>query len=165
MKKPTITVVGLGTGNADQLTLGIWRKLRVRRSSICQNRRPSDDAAFPGKIDMSYSSFDSLYEQLDSFPDVYEAIAAALIKGSAAARSSCRCDLMLTQSRLLRHPHLAHSVPADLTMKSSTPFPVIRWLLNAPSSCCASSARSDAITLDILGGESFLDQAFHASGF
>ena len=49
MKKPTITVVGLGTGNADQLTLGDLAQASVRCSSICQDGRSSDDAAFPGK--------------------------------------------------------------------------------------------------------------------
>ena len=79
MKKPTITVVGLGTGNADQLTLGIWRKLQ---SAAHRYVRTDDHPMMQlfRENDMSYSSFDSLYEQLDSFPDVYEAIAAALIK-------------------------------------------------------------------------------------
>ncbi|NBD28078.1 bifunctional methyltransferase/pyrophosphohydrolase YabN [Paenibacillus glycinis] len=132
--QPTITVVGLGSGDADQLTLGAWRKLQeaahryVRTDKHPMMRLFSDHQ-------LAYRSFDSFYEQLDSFPDVYEAIADALLKEAAAKQS------------------LIYAVPGH-------PMVAERTVQLLRERC-----PEHGIALTILGGESFLDQAFTRLGF
>jgi tetrapyrrole methylase family protein/MazG family protein len=163
MKKPTISVVGLGTGNADQLTLGIWRKLQ---SAAHRYVRTDDHPMMQlfRENDMSYSSFDSLYEQLDSFPDVYEAIAAALIKEAlqlAAAADTPEDDAIK-----------AASTPAASALSASGSNNEIIYAVPGHPMVAERTVQllrercpNEGITLTILGGESFLDQAFTRLGF
>ncbi|WP_274648416.1 nucleoside triphosphate pyrophosphohydrolase [Paenibacillus humicola] len=82
--QPIITVVGLGSGDADQLTLGIWRKLQTTSRIYVRTERHPMMRLF-GENGLAYTSFDSVYERLDSFPDVYAAIADALIREAKTA--------------------------------------------------------------------------------
>ncbi|MBB6733372.1 nucleoside triphosphate pyrophosphohydrolase [Cohnella zeiphila] len=74
-----ITVVGLGSGGEDQLTLGILRALEQA------GRRFVRTADHPAVADLArrgivFESFDSVYEKFDDFAEVYEAIAAKLLE-------------------------------------------------------------------------------------
>jgi len=79
----SITVVGLGSGGEDQLTLGILKALE--QASVRYVRT----ADHPAVADLKrraivFESFDRIYEKHDAFEDVYEAIADELLSAAAA---------------------------------------------------------------------------------
>ncbi len=130
-----ITVVGLGTGDENQLTLGVWRKLQSAPSLYLRTEqhpmvRMLKDNHIP------YQSFDDLYEAHGGFNEVYEAIADNLIQ---AAKS---------QEKEIVYAVPGHPMVAEYTVQ----------LLNG-------RCPQEGITLTLLGGESFLDQAFLRFGF
>jgi len=133
MANPHITVVGLGTGDPDQLTLGVWRRLQqAERLYIRTEQHPMMGMLKENGI--AYTSFDYLYEQHGSFPDVYAAIADTLIREGAASP-------------------VAYAVPGH-------PMVAERTVQLLRERCGA-----EGLELLVLGGESFLDQAFISFGF
>lgn len=141
MTKPVITVVGLGSGDSDQLTLGVWRRLQAADRIFVRTAQHPMMAIFE-ENNIAYRSFDSLYEDNDSFPDVYKAIAEALI---AEALHPSKPSTAAIQSLIYAVP--GHPMVAERTVQ----------LLREQ---CPEAG----ITLQILGGESFLDQAFISLG-
>ncbi|QYR21657.1 nucleoside triphosphate pyrophosphohydrolase [Paenibacillus sp. sptzw28] len=131
--QPTITVVGLGSGDADQLTLGVWRKLQSASVRCVRTDKHPMMRLFE-ENDLTYASFDRLYEQLDSFPEVYAAITEALIEQSKAGE-------------------IVYAVPGH-------PMVAERTVQLLRERC-----PQEGIALNIIGGESFLDQAFTRLGF
>ncbi|MBP3967234.1 nucleoside triphosphate pyrophosphohydrolase [Paenibacillus lignilyticus] len=134
MHNPTITVVGLGSGDEDQLTLGVWRRLQEASNRYVRTDKHPMMKLFSDH-QLAYESFDFLYEQMDSFPDVYEAIAEQLIANARAKGS------------------LIFAVPGH-------PMVAERTVQLLRERCPEHN-----IELTILGGESFLDQAFTRLGF
>ncbi|MBP1996169.1 nucleoside triphosphate pyrophosphohydrolase [Paenibacillus eucommiae] len=131
---PQITVVGLGTGDENQLTLGVWKKLQSA-SGLYLRTQEHPVVRFLDENKIRYETFDKLYEAHDQFEEVYEAIANELI---AIAKS--------------RQMEIVYGVPghpmvAELTVQ----------LLKQKCS-------QDNVSLELLGGESFLDQAFLSFG-
>ncbi|REK69226.1 nucleoside triphosphate pyrophosphohydrolase [Paenibacillus paeoniae] len=136
-----IVIVGLGSGDPDQLTLGIWRRLQAaKRVFVRTEHHPV--VALLQEDGINYTSFDSLYEQHDSFPEVYEGITARLLQeakeGEGASSSS-------DESILYAVP--GHPMVAERTVQ----------LLR--ERCAA-----EGVELTVLGGESFLDAAFASLG-
>ncbi|MFD2611542.1 bifunctional methyltransferase/pyrophosphohydrolase YabN [Paenibacillus gansuensis] len=130
-----ITVVGLGTGDPDQLTLGIWRRLQqAERLYLRTERHPMVQLLKENAI--TYQSFDHVYEAKDSFPEVYEAIAAELLHTAASLKTD-----------------IIYAVPGHPMVAESTV-----QLLRAQSA-------ERGVELTVLGGESFLDEAFNRFGF
>src|SRR4029453_19198229 len=85
MAAPQLTIVGLGSGDPHQLTLCVWRRLQAaNRIFVRTAQHPAMSMLQDNGI--AYTSFDTLYEQFESFPDVYKAIAEALI---AEANNTC----------------------------------------------------------------------------
>jgi tetrapyrrole methylase family protein/MazG family protein len=74
-----ITVVGLGTGDENQLTLGIWRLLQ-EAGTVYVRTEKHPVIPFLKQNGVEIRSFDSLYETNASFPEVYDAIANELIR-------------------------------------------------------------------------------------
>jgi tetrapyrrole methylase family protein / MazG family protein len=133
---PAITVVGLGSGDPDQLTLGVWRRLQqADRRYVRTSQHPM--MKLFDEHELAYQSFDNLYEQLDSFPDVYAAIIEELIR-------------------------LASEDPAAAVLYAVPGHPMVaeRTVQLLREQCPPAG-----ITLEVLGGESFLDQAFLRLGF
>jgi tetrapyrrole methylase family protein/MazG family protein len=130
----TITVVGLGSGDEDQLTLGIWRKLQSS-SHIYVRTAQHPALNILREHNLEFQSFDHIYEQNDSFADVYETITDQLI---AAVHE--RKELIYA---VPGHPMVAERTSQLLKQKCS----------------------EAGIELKFLGGESFLDQAFLRFGF
>ncbi|MFC5468591.1 nucleoside triphosphate pyrophosphohydrolase [Cohnella suwonensis] len=133
---PSITIVGLGSGGEDQLTLGILKTLE--RSSL----RFARTADHPAIADLAtrgivFESFDRIYESNDSFEAVYEAIASELLNVAANNPST----------------PVVYAVPGH-PMVAERAVQLLR-----------ERAPADNIALTILGGESFLDQAFTRLGF
>lgn len=133
---PSITVVGLGSGGEDQLTLGILKVLEASGHRYCRTAQHPAVAEL-GRRGIAFESFDALYERSDSFEQVYEDIAERLLSQAAA------------------HPDdtVVYAVPGHPMVAERT----VQLLRDK------SEARGIALT--VLGGESFLDQAFVRLGF
>jgi tetrapyrrole methylase family protein/MazG family protein len=130
-----ITVVGLGSGHEDQLTLGIWRKLQ---NSPFIFVRTAQHPALRLLLDhnLPFQSFDQIYESNDSFADVYVTITKHLI---AAAKEV--------------NQEIIYAVPGHPMVAERT------------SQLLKEQCPQEGIELQFLGGESFLDQAFLRFGF
>ncbi|KAA9003600.1 nucleoside triphosphate pyrophosphohydrolase [Paenibacillus spiritus] len=133
----SLTIVGLGSGNPDRLTLGIVKRLQSASAVYVRTREHPVMAALE-ELGVESRSFDGLYESLPTFPEVYAAITDALI---AAAKAGAEGDRILYA--VPGHPMVAESAVSQL-------------LRRCPE---------EGIELEILGGESFLDEAFVRLGF
>lgn len=130
-----ITVVGLGSGDENQLTLGAIRKLEQAARLYLR----TDKHLAVGLLKergIAYQTFDSVYEEQASFADVYERIAAELVRLALAADGE-----------------VVYAVPGH-------PFVAERTTRLLRERC-----RQDHIAFAAVGGESFLDQAFLRFGF
>ncbi|GGD99618.1 nucleoside triphosphate pyrophosphohydrolase [Paenibacillus nasutitermitis] len=148
--QPTITVVGLGSGDADQLTLGVWRRLQTAGRRFVRTDQHPMMRIF-SENEWVYTSFDHLYEQLDSFPEVYAAIAEALIEQAKSISSSSSPANTSTDAASVNE--LIYAVPGH-------PMVAERTVQLLRERC-----PREGIGLTVLGGESFLDQAFTRLGF
>ena len=133
MSTAQITVVGLGSGDPDQLTLGIWRKLQAATQLYIRTKDHPMMKLLESE-GIAYRSFDDIYEQYDSFPEVYDAIAGELL-AAASDKEMASVDIVYA---VPGHPMVAERTVQLLRER------------------CA----DQAINLHIMGGESFLDQAF-----
>lgn len=133
----TLTVVGLGSGNPDRLTLGIVKKLKAASIVYVRTKEHPVMAAL-SELDIPSQSFDGLYESLSSFPEVYEAITSRLIEEARAAAEGTEIVYAVPG-----HPMVAESAVSQLRKRCP----------------------EEGIELQILGGESFLDEAFVRLGF
>jgi tetrapyrrole methylase family protein/MazG family protein len=73
----TITIVGLGPGEPIHLTREAWEVLSQADEVYLRTSRHPTIAGLPAHI--AFHSFDHIYETLDGFTDVYEAIAARIV--------------------------------------------------------------------------------------
>jgi len=134
--KSSITVVGLGSGGEDQLTLGTLKALE--KASKRYVRTVDHPAVADLKLrDIGFDSFDRLYEKHEEFGRVYEAIADELL--AAAADNPGETIVYAVPG----HPMVAERTVQLLRQR----------------------APEQGIELRLLGGESFLDQAFTRLGF
>ncbi|CAM4405827.1 nucleoside triphosphate pyrophosphohydrolase [Saccharibacillus endophyticus] len=128
-----ITVVGLGSGDPDQLTLGIWKILQgASRVYVRTKEHPVMHRIAAEGI--AFESFDSVYEANESFGDVYESIARRIIE-------------------LADQGDLVYAVPGHPMVAEKTVLLLREY------------AEAADVSLTVLGGESFLDQAFVRLGF
>src|SRR5690606_18626498 len=74
-----ITIVGLGAGDLNQLTLGVYRLLKGERDVFLRTKEHPVVSQLE-KEGFSYRSFDDLYERYDSFIEVYEHICKELLQ-------------------------------------------------------------------------------------
>jgi tetrapyrrole methylase family protein/MazG family protein len=135
--QPKITVVGLGSGDENQLTLGVLRKLQ---QAGCLYLRTADHPVVPYLTGQcpDWQSFDELYESSATFDSVYEAIAERLI--AEAQQTGGDIEIVYAVP--------GHPLVAEYTVQ----------LLRE-------RCPRHGIDLQLLGGESFLDQAFLSFGF
>ncbi|RED53050.1 nucleoside triphosphate pyrophosphohydrolase [Cohnella lupini] len=133
---PSITVIGLGSGGEDQLTLGI---LKTLEKSVHLYARTAEHPAIADlkARGISFVTFDRLYESLESFNEVYEAIAQELLE---TAKQHADGTIVYA---VPGHPMVAERTVQLLRQR----------------------AQEESVQLTILGGESFLDQAFTRLGF
>ncbi|MDQ0918670.1 uncharacterized protein YabN with tetrapyrrole methylase and pyrophosphatase domain [Paenibacillus sp. V4I5] len=127
-----ITVLGLGTGDEDQLTLGVWKKLQVAAKEQAVLYLRTLDHPMVQMLDTNqipYQTFDENYLAHQTFEQVYESIAEALIQSAK------------TQSSEVIYAVPGHPMVAEYTVQ----------LLKQ-------RCPSEGISLQIIGGESFLDQ-------
>ena len=73
-----LTVIGLGAGDLDQLSIGTYRKLKEANFIVA--RTDQHPAVAELRADgVVISSFDEVYEKYDSFQEVYEKIVDELL--------------------------------------------------------------------------------------
>jgi tetrapyrrole methylase family protein/MazG family protein len=139
--KPHIIIIGLGSGDEDQLTLGIWKKIQAAdKLYLRTDQHPMIQMLTRNGI--AYESFDAVYESHDQFEQVYEAITAELL---AKAKSAASADASAGE--------IVYAVPGHPMVAEKT----VQLLRER----CPEAG----IQLTLLGGESFLDQAFLRLGF
>ena len=68
----TLTIIGLGAGDLDQLSLGVYRKLKEAKFVVARTDQHPAIAELRAE-GMAIESFDEIYEN-DSFQQVYEEI-------------------------------------------------------------------------------------------
>jgi tetrapyrrole methylase family protein/MazG family protein len=72
-----ITIVGLGPGSPEHLTRQAWQTLTEAREVFLRTALHPVVESLPSNLELN--SFDDLYESLDDFSEVYEAIAERVI--------------------------------------------------------------------------------------
>lgn len=73
-----ITILGLGAGELEQLTLGVYRSIQ-RASHLYLRTKEHPVVKELEEEGIVYTSFDDIYEAYDSFGQVYETIAETLL--------------------------------------------------------------------------------------
>lgn len=131
-----LTIVGLGSGDESQLTLGILRILeRADALYLRTDRHPVAD--YLRQEGISFTSFDDIYEANSQFEDVYRTIV----------------DRLLQEAATKPQEQIVYAVPGHPQVAEAT----VQMLRER--------AGEHGISLNVLGGESFLDQAFLRFGF
>jgi len=75
----TIYIFGLGAGDVEQLTVGVYRKLKKAHPLFLRTKEhPAAEGLQEEGI--AFTSFDDVYEKHEQFADVYEEIAGTLIE-------------------------------------------------------------------------------------
>lgn len=133
----TIIVVGLGSGNPDRLTVGIVRTLQ-QASRVFVRTKEHPVMSVLKEWNLEYESFDSIYESHDSFPEVYDTIANTLMEQVKGGESNSEIVYAVP----------GHPMVAEFTVQ----------LLRE-------RCPKEGISLHVMGGESFLDEAFTRLGF
>lgn len=136
----SITVVGLGSGSEDQITLGIWKKVKeASHLYVRTEHHPMMKLLHDEHI--AYTSFDDVYEKHNNFPEVYEEIVQTLLQR------------VLEIAEAGKEANIVYAVPGHPMVAESTVQKLI------------ARCEEQGIALNIIGGESFLDAAFTALRF
>ena len=106
-----ITIVGLGPGSIDDLSLKAWRTLENAETLYLRTNRHPCVKHFPKHL--TCHSFDDLYDSLDNFDEVYTTIAARIV---AIAKEQ---------------GDVIYAVPGDPFVGESTVSRVLNLALNA----------------------------------
>lgn len=77
--KRKITIVGLGPGSEDELTLGALKALKQEDATIILRTDKHGLAPFLKDQGIAYSTMDDLYEQYDNFDDMYKAMVKRIV--------------------------------------------------------------------------------------
>lgn len=133
----SITVVGLGSGNPDRLTVGIVKQLQ-QASEVYVRTKEHPMMSVLHDLRVTVQSFDYVYEAKGSFPEVYASIADSLMKKAKSGP-----DGAVIVYAVPGHPMVAESTVQILRERCGR----------------------EGVELSILGGESFLDEAFVRLGF
>lgn len=75
----TIEVIGLGAGDINQLPLGIYRKLTKQENVVYVRTKDHPVIETLEQEGVEFHAFDPIYEQYDTFEEVYTTIAQTLI--------------------------------------------------------------------------------------
>ncbi|MDR0270141.1 nucleoside triphosphate pyrophosphohydrolase [Paenibacillus sp.] len=133
----SITIVGLGSGNPDRLTMGIVKTLQ-QASEVYVRTKEHPVMSVLDELKVAMQSFDHIYEARDSFPEVYASIADILMDKAVSGK-----DGAVIVYAVPGHPMVAESTVQILRERCDR----------------------EGVEISILGGESFLDEAFIRLGF
>lgn len=78
----TLTIIGLGAGDFNQLQMGVYKKLKAAKKLFVRtiDHPVLEELAAEG---ITFESFDKIYEKHDAFQPVYAEIAESLIAATA----------------------------------------------------------------------------------
>jgi tetrapyrrole methylase family protein/MazG family protein len=79
----TLTIVGLGPGDIDDLSRRAWRTLKNAKTVYLRTSQHNCVPCLP-QTETTYQSFDHLYEQHEKFEDVYTAIVEQVMTAARA---------------------------------------------------------------------------------
>ncbi len=130
-----IVVVGLGPGEASEITLGVWQRLHRANRVILRTERHPCVAAL---TDVAWESCDDLYEQHASFPEVYPAIVERVVDAARAAAA--------------RPAGVVYAVPGH------------PWVGEATTRLIVEKAAALGLSTQVIGGASFIEPSFAAVG-
>lgn len=136
-----IVVVGLGSGGEEQLTLGVWRRLQEaaqRQESVIVRTKTHPVVQYLENEGIRCESYDEVYGASATFHEAYERIVH---------------DLILRARKLHENRAVLYAVPGHPSVAEAT-------VQHLRQSC-----EDAGVALTIIGGESFLDQAFLRLGF
>lgn len=133
----TISVVGLGSGDPDRLTLGILKQLQGAEHRYTRSK-DHPVVTWLEEDGISFTSFDHVYEKHQDFPSVYQEIVDLLVSYAKAQPEGL---------------HVLYAVPGHPMVAEST----VQLLMER--------CPKEGIKLHVTGGESFLDEAFLRLGF
>ena len=79
----TLTIIGLGAGDFDQLQMGVYKKLKAAKKLYVRtvDHPVLNELAAEG---LQFESFDAVYEKHGTFQPVYEEIADKLIEANSS---------------------------------------------------------------------------------
>lgn len=77
----TLTIVGLGPGDIEDLTRKAWRVLKQAKTIYLRTGQHGCAACLP-QLGAQYHTFDTVYETVDDFAQVYKTIVARLLSAS-----------------------------------------------------------------------------------
>lgn len=124
-----ITIIGLGSGNENSLTLGIYKLLKKSENIYLRTRvHPIVDFLIEEQI--SFQTFDYLYDQSFEYEVVYQEIAISLINEAKLGKK------------------VVYAVPGHPMVAEKS----VKNLIEA--------GKKEKIGVEVLGGESFLDTFF-----
>jgi len=129
---PGITLLGLGPGNPDQLTREAWEMLSSAKEVYVRTRQHPTVDALPATVEIH--SFDEMYENGESFEEVYETITHKILELGR------------------REKGVIYGVPGHPFIAESTCTEIARL------------ARLEGLRLHIVDGLSFLEPTFSALG-
>ncbi|MED4586874.1 nucleoside triphosphate pyrophosphohydrolase [Brevibacillus choshinensis] len=127
--KHTITVVGLGAGDLDQLPYGIYRTLKQAQHLFLRTQEHPVVAQLSAE-NIAFTSFDEIYEQHESFEDVYTDIVEKLFVSAQ------------------QHGEIVYAVPGHPLVAERT----VQLLLE--------QGHDRGVQIEIGGGQSFIDPLF-----
>ncbi|WP_255405041.1 SAM-dependent methyltransferase, partial [Bacillus sp. S1-R5C1-FB] len=79
-----ITILGLGAGELDQLTMGVYRKIKEADHKFVRTTEHTVIEEIE-KEGIQYTAFDNVYEEHNTFEIVYETIQDTLLEQSEGA--------------------------------------------------------------------------------
>lgn len=133
--KPKIAVVGLGPGDPGMMTFAAWERL-VRAAEVYVRTERHPAARRLAERGVAFVSFDPVYESAETFESVYETIANTLTERARGLSGE-----------------IAYAVPGH-------PSVAERSVALLKERCAA-----EGVELELVGGGSFLDEAFLRLGF
>ena len=118
----TLTIVGLGPGSIDDLSLKAWRTLENATTVYLRTERHPCVPDLPKSA--TYHSFDHLYENIEAFEDVYSTITKTLID-KAKTEDIIYCvpgDPFVGESTTTRILSVAQTAKIDIEIISGISF-------------------------------------------
>jgi tetrapyrrole methylase family protein/MazG family protein len=132
LKKPAITILGLGPGDPDLVTVAAWRLIKSISEIYVRTIDHPTIEYLPE--DLVIHSFDHVYEEEESYSDVYYKISSEVV------------------SLAKKKPGLVYAVPGDPFTAEDTPALIL------------DKAKKEGLSVKIIPGVSFLEPMFSALG-
>lgn len=118
-----ITVIGLGPGAIEDMSMRAWKMLQAADRLYVRTRRHPCVARLPAHLDIV--SFDAVYEAFEEFADVYDEICARLLQAARAGKPILYAvpgDPMVGEATVTRLSRLAAAAGMKLEIVNGISF-------------------------------------------